>query len=294
MLSAPKASLSPSSSLLWSPYFLPSSNDEQFICTEPFQITQYFSINLHMPFGGPNGSCLQRLRMVTALIDGSTGLHGISFSCGDGVDLLYGRRYVLGTYGDIRHYVEQSILINGACGEYITGCGVSFTKSVNIQQRVICALGVRHARGLITSLPSIPLVSFLCGILGVTVSIIPVSQQYQFSFKRIRVSIGKPGRSRSTCHISGLWIDYWERDSVIVGQWVQEHGTLSLASDESLIEVTTWPTKEIQYTTPSERFGKISGISFTISSGRQVKFLVQPIEENIAMHHRSTLFEELV
>jgi hypothetical protein len=97
-----------------------------------------------MPFGGRHGSRLHLLNRVTALLDGDTGFHGLSFSYDDGVENLYGRRHVIGNHGEVRYCVEQSILINGARGERITSCEVSLTKSAGAQERIICALEVRN------------------------------------------------------------------------------------------------------------------------------------------------------
>lgn len=113
--------------------------------------------------------------------------------------------------------------------------------------------------------------------------------------KRIQVSSGELGRSRGTGHVSGLWIDYWHHDeSSVVGQWIAGLGSFYLASDETLTEVTTWSTEEIQHTTPSERFGKIVGISFATSLGRHAQFFSQSTEQSVMIRYHVTPFEELV
>lgn len=132
--------------LLWNPSPPPDNESQQLVCTEPLQRTEYFSIHHYMPFGGANGSRLQHLCRVTALVDGRTGLHGLSFSYDDGVERLFGQRYVLGPFGELRYCVEQSICINGACGEYITGCEVSIRNSAATGRGTVCALGVRIAQ----------------------------------------------------------------------------------------------------------------------------------------------------
>jgi hypothetical protein len=132
--------------LLWNPFPPPDNESQQLLCTEPLHRTEYFSIHHYMPFGGSNGSRLKHLCRVTALIDGRTGLHGLSFSYDDGLERLFGQRYVLGSFGELRYCVEQSVSINGGCGEYITSCEVFTRNSAATQRRTICALGVRIAQ----------------------------------------------------------------------------------------------------------------------------------------------------
>ena len=113
--------------------------------------------------------------------------------------------------------------------------------------------------------------------------------------RRIRASSGNPGRSRGADYKSGLWIEYWNGlESSVVGQWIRETGSLELATDERLVEVTTWSRQESHYTARSEKIGKILGVGFATSSGRHVQFLSQPVDQSVAIRCRATPFEELV
>ncbi|CAG9986365.1 unnamed protein product [Clonostachys byssicola] len=111
--------------------------------------------------------------------------------------------------------------------------------------------------------------------------------------KRIRVSSGLPGRSRSTKNISGLWIEYYQGEDVVLGQWIHEVGSFDLASGEYLTHIEVWSTLESQTPLRMEKFGKVVGIEFITSSGRNRKFEIPSQHQCISMHWRATPYEEL-
>ncbi|CAH0022742.1 unnamed protein product [Clonostachys rhizophaga] len=111
--------------------------------------------------------------------------------------------------------------------------------------------------------------------------------------KRIRVSSGLRGRSRSAKNISGLWIEYYQGDDVVLGQWIHEVGSFDLASAESLTHIRVWSTLETETPLRMESFGKVVGIGFITSFGRQRNFRIHSQHDFIHMHWRSTPYEEL-
>ncbi|CAH0046370.1 unnamed protein product [Clonostachys solani] len=111
--------------------------------------------------------------------------------------------------------------------------------------------------------------------------------------KRVRVSSGLPGRSRSPENISGLWIEYIRGDDVILGQWIHEVGSFDLTPTESLTHVSVWSTLEAETPLRMESFGRVIGIKFITSSGQQHEFRTDSSLPCISMHWRSTPYEEL-
>lgn len=112
--------------------------------------------------------------------------------------------------------------------------------------------------------------------------------------KRIRVSSGLRGRSRSAKYISGLWIEYYQGDDVVLGQWIHEVGSFDLVPAESLTHIKVWSTLETETPLRMESFGKVVGIQFVTSSGRRRNFRIYSQHPFIYMHWRSTPYEELV
>ncbi|KAK7212462.1 hypothetical protein V2G26_019640 [Clonostachys chloroleuca] len=111
--------------------------------------------------------------------------------------------------------------------------------------------------------------------------------------KRIRVSSGLRGRSRSAKYISGLWIEYYQGDDVVLGQWIHEVGSFDLVPAESLTHIKVWSTLETETPLRMESFGKVVGIQFVTSSGRRRNFRIYSQHPFIYMHWRSTPYEEL-
>ncbi|KAI9148891.1 hypothetical protein HJFPF1_10934 [Paramyrothecium foliicola] len=99
--------------------------------------------------------------------------------------------------------------------------------------------------------------------------------------RRIRVSIGRLGRSCSNKHISGLWLEYFEKQNdVIVGQWMDEIGSFVLEPDESLVglvisgtESTKPPGASAWYEAQLAWKGiQVTGLRFRTSLGRKHDF----------------------
>ncbi|VUC36994.1 unnamed protein product [Clonostachys rosea] len=117
--------------------------------------------------------------------------------------------------------------------------------------------------------------------------------------KRVRVSSGLRGRSRSPGHISGLWIEYYQGDDVVLGQWIHEVGSFDLTQTEYLTHVSVWSTLEsgtnciMEFGTEEDRFGKVTGIKFITSAGQRYEFVNDSNHPCIYMHWRSTPYEEL-
>jgi hypothetical protein len=63
--------------------------------------------------------------------------------------------------------------------------------------------------------------------------------------RMIRVSRGASGRSRSSHHITGLWLEYHNQEKPeIVGQWICEAGSWELAKDEKILGLSFWTSKD--------------------------------------------------
>ncbi|PGH16806.1 hypothetical protein AJ79_01450 [Helicocarpus griseus UAMH5409] len=58
--------------------------------------------------------------------------------------------------------------------------------------------------------------------------------------KRIRFSSGSITRPRDSNEVSGLWLDYFEEPSEIVGRWLLETDSMGLEEEEAILAVTIW------------------------------------------------------
>jgi hypothetical protein len=127
---------------LWSPGPPVEAGGLQLRFAESPQPTQHFAVYQLMPFGGENGSRLNSLCRVTALMDGRTGFHGFAFAYNNGFEDLYGRRRVFEHNGWSRYCVEQSCVINGRAGEFITGLEVSVRSCTVPTRRLVQSIQV--------------------------------------------------------------------------------------------------------------------------------------------------------
>jgi hypothetical protein len=63
--------------------------------------------------------------------------------------------------------------------------------------------------------------------------------------RKIRVSKGASGHSRSSDYVTGLWLEYYNEDrSEIVGQWICEVESWELAKDEKILELSFWTSED--------------------------------------------------
>ncbi|KAK2764599.1 hypothetical protein FQN54_009294 [Arachnomyces sp. PD_36] len=105
------------------------------------------------------------------------------------------------------------------------------------------------------------------------------SAEYQTSasltqVRRIAASIGSSQRSRSSCHISGLKLDYHDRESsTVVGQWMNEYDAMNLRQYEVLQALTVWLVKEgVSRLTPGLNQGRIAAILVQTNHGQSKRF----------------------
>lgn len=78
-----------------------------------------FTVNLHIPLGGPDGSRLSSLRSVTAYFHGRTGIFGLELAYAEGDSLLYGTKETKGQRGESTSCVAQTFVIDGPNSERI-------------------------------------------------------------------------------------------------------------------------------------------------------------------------------
>ncbi|KAK6067086.1 F-box domain-containing protein [Seiridium cupressi] len=111
--------------------------------------------------------------------------------------------------------------------------------------------------------------------------------------RRIHISTGKEGFSRSHGHISGLQLEYADgKDPVLVGQWIKRCDTLELEPDDHLVEITTWHRIINRFS--RVKFGPIVGIAFVTSKGFR---MAQPqrghFDDVVCLKYRENVYEEL-
>ncbi|WAO84949.1 F-box domain-containing protein [Fusarium falciforme] len=80
--------------------------------------------------------------------------------------------------------------------------------------------------------------------------------------RRIRVSVGIPGRTRSPDHVSGLRFEFWDsKVPVYVGQWFHEVSSLCVERGERITGFTFWQAQESHPNDADfDNSGRITGI----------------------------------
>ncbi|CAH0046324.1 unnamed protein product [Clonostachys solani] len=78
-----------------------------------------FTINLHIPLGGSDGSRLSSLRSVTAYFHGRMGIYGLELAYVEGDSVLYGTKETKGPKGNSISCVAQTFVIDGPNSERI-------------------------------------------------------------------------------------------------------------------------------------------------------------------------------
>ncbi|VUC37038.1 unnamed protein product [Clonostachys rosea] len=207
-----------------------------------------FTINLHIPLGGPDDSRLSSLRSITAYFYGRRGIYGLELAYMEGDSVLYGTKETRGPGGERQNCVAQTFSIDGPNDERIMLLSPGFLQSNtavvgNIQ--VWTNLGRHYTFGAF-NVPEVrygeviqnrgPIRALLVAVQPstlVSIAITPGSGFYArpdmvhacpwmqqtegpccttASLKHIRcirISMGTGcGSSRSKNHISGLWIEY--------------------------------------------------------------------------------------
>lgn len=114
--------------------------------------------------------------------------------------------------------------------------------------------------------------------------------------RRIRISIGVNGRSRTTLHISGLCLDYYNAERpAIVGQWISEFDSLDLSSREVLTEISTWTSREsANLSCGRTEVGRVTGIRIVTSEGQVKQINLVDTNRQVHVRFESNWYEELV
>ncbi|RYP59540.1 hypothetical protein DL770_010173 [Monosporascus sp. CRB-9-2] len=109
--------------------------------------------------------------------------------------------------------------------------------------------------------------------------------------REVRVSVGKEGRSRPEKHISGIWLDYRDSTPAVVGQWIQENGSLALEPGDRITQVTTWHDFTNSYR--HVMFGPIVKIRLCTAAGTTKEFLNPTAGGSVCLSYRENPYEEL-
>jgi hypothetical protein len=115
------------------------------------------------------------------------------------------------------------------------------------------------------------------------------------NIRTLRISYGASGHSRSPNDVSGLWFEYYDQDKpTIVGQWIEECGSLDLAQCETITQISFWISNTRNYQAwGKNNIGITSGIRIVTSKG-QTKEVVSDAPGTIYLRSCSNRFEELV
>lgn len=114
--------------------------------------------------------------------------------------------------------------------------------------------------------------------------------------RRIRLSVGGAGRSRSSRHVSGLLFEYYnsERNS-IVGQWFEEIDSVDLDNGDFVVHIRVWYTQETDVRNyRGENNGKVVGIMLSTFRGIHKQVLLEDSEDLLYLDYYANPLEEMV
>ncbi|CAG9994602.1 unnamed protein product [Clonostachys byssicola] len=268
-----------------------------------------FSVNVYLPFGGDDGSRLRLLCKMTAVMHGRMGFYGFLFTYSDGNELWFGQRETLlrgygqcetifGWFGrhesrrgkgELRPCIEQTFMIDGEAGECIDsfdasrkGTGPHGRRMVESIQSPIWAFedlkaeefhveqreqqdGVPVQR---VSPPSLTRTATDVGwMLREEGSCFTIASLE--NIRRVRVSKGAGGRSRTDANVTGILLDYHHGgQSTVVGQWIQEAASFDLEETERVVEFSYWVHASRYSDCQRDSFATITCIRLVTSLGR--------------------------
>jgi hypothetical protein len=121
------------------------------------------------------------------------------------------------------------------------------------------------------------------------------------NIRRIRISLGTAGHSRTSEHISGLWLDYYgESRSEILGQWIHGVETWEFAQNEKVISVSLWSSKvEECFSSPftlvigKPSVGCVIGLSLQTTAST-FEIFSAPVANSVKINFRANFLEYLV
>jgi hypothetical protein len=112
--------------------------------------------------------------------------------------------------------------------------------------------------------------------------------------RALRIFCGTSGHSRSFNDVSGLWFEYYDQHKpTIVGQWIEERGSLELSRGEKITEISFWTSNTTNKVWAKTHIGITSGIRIVTSEG-QTKEVGCDAPGQIYFRSCSNRFEELV
>lgn len=111
--------------------------------------------------------------------------------------------------------------------------------------------------------------------------------------RRIRVSVGNIKEISSPRHITGLWLEYYNSTiPVIVGQWVNELGTIDITPGDRISEVITWHDYTNHY--KQVKYGPLRRLRIVTARGVSKEFLEHHNGGEICLEYRENPYETLV
>lgn len=94
--------------------------------------------------------------------------------------------------------------------------------------------------------------------------------------RKIQVSTGRVGTSRSRLHVSGLRFDYHEacRPPTVVGQWITPQESWEIAPGEDIVKLTVWYFRQLPFEDALQGSykGTVAAVRFETSNGRSRSF----------------------
>jgi hypothetical protein len=120
--------------------------------------------------------------------------------------------------------------------------------------------------------------------------------------KRISLFSGHEDDSRLPEFISGLMLEYYHGDGLVVGQWMRGVASFDLTAADQIVRITLWYTRNDRRSSAShkeeseyESWGKVLRMDLETSSGQKYSHAQGAIDdESIELYYCTTPYEELV
>ena len=118
------------------------------------------------------------------------------------------------------------------------------------------------------------------------------------NIRRIRVSVGIPGRTRGPDHVSGLCFEFWNsKVPVYLGQWFHEVRSLPVGRGERITGFTFWQAQESNPNNAElENSGRITGITISklVLGHQESAFRFGGKDDMLVYSFRANPYETLV
>ncbi|KAI1339365.1 hypothetical protein F5Y15DRAFT_86626 [Xylariaceae sp. FL0016] len=245
---------------------------------------------------GPNGEIISKMT-VSFSQDGDT-IQSILIETNKGRSQLF-RLYGTGSWGRVPEKVH---VFEANAGQVLTSFYVKVkspvgyfqdfsTRSENAKEGLWPAF-LSQSRSISHHM------TITCKALGPAGDILAYPRGFAFTaadltgLKTIRVSVDKGGLPPLRGHLTGVWLEYDDSSvPIILGQWLEEFDSLTLAPGDRLVGVTTW--HDFTNTYKRVKYGPIIKLSLVTANDITKEFLDPSLGGKVCLRYRENPYEKL-